>query len=188
MDGSRVGTTFATGIPRRDRPTPTTAKRGRPRKIGVGCPTIVAVRSRSRAPVSEPRANSCKLPPPSRAQISGVQPAGFGVRLVRVTTRSGTTHPSHEFRVQPRGTRPQRRRSWLNAETGDRGVRSLLCSNRFHKTSAMLLIVFTTVGVAAQEDPNFSGRWVLASTATIEHGYPVGAIRPTNARAHNGSL
>jgi hypothetical protein len=36
------------------------------------------------------------------------------------------------------------------------------CTKRFHQTWASLLIVFTTVGVAAQDKPDFSGRWVLA--------------------------
>ena len=57
------------------------------------------------------------------------------------------------------------------------------CTKRFHQTGASLLIVFTTVGVAAQDKPDFSGRWVLAIPQQSDTNTPLAlSVRQTVVR------
>ena len=57
------------------------------------------------------------------------------------------------------------------------------CTKRFHQSWASLLIVFTTVGIAAQDKPDFSGRWVLATPQQSDTDTPlVLSVRQTVVR------
>ena len=49
------------------------------------------------------------------------------------------------------------------------------------------MLMLATIGIAAQDKPDFSGRWVLATPQQMGHRYPVGAIGPANTRANNGT-
>jgi hypothetical protein len=61
------------------------------------------------------------------------------------------------------------------------------CPKRFHQAWASLLIVFTTVGVAPQDKPDFSGRLVLAIPQQSETDTPLALSVRRNGRAHNGT-
>ena len=79
----------------------------------------------------------------------------------RVTTYDGTTsRPSHELRCptlrKPASAQPAER--WRRSE-GEAVRRTI----RLHHTWAILLITLTAVSVAAQDKPDFSGRWVLGT-------------------------
>ena len=57
------------------------------------------------------------------------------------------------------------------------------CTKRFHQSWASLLIVFTTVGIAAQDKPDFSGRWVLTIPQQSDTDTPLAlSVRQTVVR------
>lgn len=48
----------------------------------------------------------------------------------------------------------------------------MCCRNRLHQAWSIALIMVATVGVAAQDKPDFSGRWVLAAQQQSDTAIP----------------
>ena len=59
----------------------------------------------------------------------------------------------------------------------------MCCSSRLQQTWSIALIVLATVGVAAQDKPDFSGRWVLATPQPSDTDIPSAlSVRQTLVR------
>jgi hypothetical protein len=57
------------------------------------------------------------------------------------------------------------------------------CRNRLQQTWSIALIMLATVGVAAQDKPDFSGRWVLATSQQSDADIPLAlSVRQTLVR------
>jgi hypothetical protein len=57
------------------------------------------------------------------------------------------------------------------------------CRNRLQQTWSIALIMLATVGVAAQDEPDFSGRWILATPQQSDTDIPLAlSVRQTLVR------
>ena len=70
----------------------------------------------------------------------------------------------------------------------------MYCRNRLQQTWSIALIMLATGGVAAQDKPDFSGRWVLATPQQSDTDVPLALsvrqtlVRTTVTRRRDGAV